>query len=339
MQVFKKDSRGNVRVWEAHTLDWGRFEVNHGMLNGKMQSEVTQCYPKNVGRANATTEGQQAELEVAALYEKKVSRDGYKYNLDDEDALIAPMLALDYSKVPHRVPDDQDLYLSRKLDGLRCIWIQGKGLQSRKGKFYDIPHIAEALKDVSEKLDGEIYLHGYPLNQIVSAAKKTNALTPLLEFHVFDVIRPQYFSVRSQAYADVVTQVGNPCIKYVAQFIRRKSEINDSHDLFIREGFEGAMIRLNDFAYEHSRSASLFKYKEFEESEYVVLGVREDKEGGAVMQCDGFSVRCRGTDAERRYQALNPDKFIGKLLTVRYKVLSEFGKPIPPVGICFRDYE
>lgn len=336
IKIYKRDSKGNTRVWEAYAHG-DKYTVIHGIQAGKMQEETTTCTPKNVGKANETTAEQQAVLEVEALYRKKLERDGYKYSLDDEDALLAPMLALDYSKVPHRIPAGEQVWCSPKLDGVRTLYIPGKGLQSRKGKFYDLPHITKALEGVKHILDGEIYLHGYELNRIVSATKKTNELTPLLEFHIFDVVMADSFDKRMNTYWDM--RFESPCIKKVPQVLRSIDNFHDDFNFYIQQGYEGCMLRRNEFPYEHCRSASLFKYKEFQEAEYQITGVEVDKEGNGVLDFGIFRARCRGTDEYRRHQAEHPEEYVGKCATVRYQTLTEFGIPQFPSVIAVRDYE
>jgi DNA ligase-1 len=347
MKILKKlDSKNKVRVWYAEAVN-DQIVVTHGLEGGQLITESTTAVPKNVGRSNATSAEQQAEVEVKALYAKKLDRDGYKENLADSAKFIAPMLARDYSKLAHQVPD-KDLYVSAKLDGVRCTWDPArKTLVSRKGLTYSVPHIESALQDCKLPLDGELYLHGYPLNEIVSAVKKPNDLSPNLEYRVFDMITDNTFDIRLFLYDTEVRRINNPKIVAVAQFLRPKSFIQDLHDKFVRDGYEGAMIRDPDFPYEIGiRSKSLFKYKEFEEAEYLVTSVSEDKEGGAVLGCSisktpdvDFSVRCRGTDQYRAWQLAHADEIIGQLVTVRYQTLTPFNIPQFPVGIALRNYE
>jgi DNA ligase-1 len=336
--LYKRDSKGNTRIWLAYVID-NLITVNHGLEGGRIQEDWAYCYGKNIGKANETTPEQQAVLKCEAMYRKKVERDGYKYSLDDEDTLIAPMLSLDYTKVPHRVPDNETLFLSPKLDGVRCLWIPGKGLQSRKGKFYKIPHIEALLKDTNVILDGELWLESYPLNEIVSAVKKPNMLTPKLQFHIFDVVSEMQFTSRLFKYKNEVKRINSPFIQAVPQACRNKSEIEESHRYYLSLSYEGTMIRVPEFPYQHTRSASLFKYKDFQEAEYFVTGVSIDKEGNGVLEFEGFKARCRGTDEYRRHQVDHPNEYIGKLATIRYFALTPFGIPQFPVCIAIRDYE
>jgi hypothetical protein len=52
-----------------------------------------------------------------------------------------------------------------------------------------------------------------------------------------------------------------------------------------------------------------------------------------------FSVRPKGTHAQRSEWLKNIDSLIGKELTVKYAELTPDGIPFHPTGECIRDYE
>lgn len=341
--LYKIDSKGKTRVWIANVVG-DTIVVHHGIDGGQLIEETTVCTSKNVGRSNATSPEQQAIAEGLALWTKKLERDGYKEDLNDQAKFVAPMLARDYSKLAHQVPNQQ-LFLSPKLDGVRCIWDPSrKVLVSRKGLTYNVGHIQDALSDVDEMLDGEIYLHGYPLNEIISGVKKPNELTPLLEFHVFDHVSDKNFDIRDSQLKFIVRDIGSKYVKLVDQVVRGKDQIQDVHNLYVAQGYEGVMIRVPEYPYEvGTRSKSLYKFKEFEEAEFPITAVEPDKDGGAVLVCHNhgveFRVRCRGTNEQRARQLELKDLLIGKWVTVRYQTMTPFGSPQFPVGITIRDYE
>lgn len=336
-KLYKTDSKGKTRVWWAKT-DQQHLIVSHGIDGGKIITETTTCQPVNVGKSNERDGRQQAEFECAALYKKKQDRDGYTTAPETQVDYIQPMLARDYSKVGHQVDWSKPTYGSYKMDGVRAIWVKGKGFQSRKGIFYKVPHLEDALKDVDHLLDGELYLHGVPLNQIVAAVKKPNKLTPKIEFHAFDVVTQDidYDKRWDTVYLSVIGK--HPQLKYVPQVrLWAQSDLHHYHQKYVNLGYEGIMIRQHGPYLQGQRAPTLYKYKEFEEAEFEIIGVKTDKHGQGILQCDGFDVRMRGTDEEREYQLQHPDEFIGKQVTVRYFTLTEYGKPQFPVGVCIRD--
>ena len=62
----------------------------------------------------------------------------------------------------------------------------------------------------------------------------------------------------------------------------------------------------------------------------MVLELNDDKK---------FNARMMGTLEERKTIFTNKQRYIGKMLTVRYQQLTEDGVPRFPVGVAVRDYE
>jgi DNA ligase 1 len=338
--LYKRDSKGKVREWYI-TIKKDTFTTHHGLKGGKTVEKTTHCKPKNVGRTNATTGSQQALAEATAKYKKQLDREGYSDDIDQlaYSSFTRPMLARDYSKLAHQVKWEHGVYASPKLDGVRAIWIQGKGFQSRKGTFYNVPHLEKLLKECNRKLDGELYIHDTPLNEIVAACKKPNVNTPRLEFRIFDVVESGGYKQRFKNHVLSFTETLKHKLVQPVPYttINSAAEINFWHDTFVEQGYEGVMLRLDGAYKEGERSSDLYKYKKFKETEYEILGVDKDKDGNGVIKCDGFSVRMKGTDEERKHQADNPNKYIGKQITVRYFTMTPYGKPQFPVGITIRE--
>jgi DNA ligase-1 len=338
MQVlYKLDSKGKTRTWQAEAIG-KRITVIHGLENGNLITDHTTCKAKNEGRANYTSAEKQAFKECTALYKKKLDRDGYSTSLAEPVSYIQPMLARDYSKVSHQVDWTKPTFGSTKLDGVRAIWIKGKGFQSRKGTFYKVPHLEEALKNIYQMLDGELYIHGQPLNRIVAAVKKPNDLTPEIEFRVFDIVDNGVYSNRFVKAQIAVALTKHPKVRLVTQnIIQTHDEMLKHFQQHITDGYEGIMIRQDGEYKQGQRSESLYKYKEFLEDEFTIKGVKADKCNQAIMECEGFDVRMKGTDEEREFQLQHPELFIGKQVTVRYFAMTEYGKPQFPIGITIRD--
>src|SRR3954471_20532249 len=81
--LYKRTATGAVQVWNIELEEGtGRYRMISGKLGGKMVTSVwTTPKPKNAGRANATTQLEQGQLEVRAAWEKK-QRDGYALTPD-----------------------------------------------------------------------------------------------------------------------------------------------------------------------------------------------------------------------------------------------------------------
>ncbi len=135
-------------------------------------------------------------------------------------------------------------------------------------------------------------------------------------------------------------------------YVVKEDQLEEIHDLFVDEGYEGLMLRNLEMPYEFSRSWNLVKYKVMKDSEFKIVDAEQalkGKQRGAIIwicetpQGDRFNVVPNGTIESRKklwaeWEA-NPNDFIGKELTVQYQELTPKGIPRFPKGLAIRDYE
>jgi DNA ligase-1 len=124
-------------------------------------------------------------------------------------------------------------------------------------------------------------------------------------------------------------------------------DVDVLHDSFVDKGYEGVIIREALSKYEHKRSLGLFKYKKFKDSEFKIVGVKQDKDGGAIFELVTdkgaiFASRPMGTNQYRLNLWERRVELIGLLVTVRYSTLlesnvPEFNRTLQ--GGTLRDYE
>lgn len=346
--LYGLDKGGNFKVWEISTSG-DILTIVHGKEDGKMQTKEETIKGKNIGRANETSPAEQAELEAMSRWRKQVDK-GYRESKEELKELpLLPMLAHDYLKQGHRIK--YPCYGSPKLDGVRCLAIRHEDrveLKSRGGKEYFVEHIQRDLLGSmlpGEVFDGELYIHGKYLEEIVSAVKKPNEDTPNLKFVIFDVVNHKEFDDRLQDLA-VVKRFGASVeeLRYVV--LNSEQEMKEKHKEYVAAGYEGIMLRNGGGVYESGkRSADLQKYKEFFDEEFVIIDVREDANGNAVLEvydntagCN-FSV-CYGDHEERKRQLKEKSLYIGKKITVKYQTRYKDSKlPQFPTGAVIRDYE
>lgn len=348
--LYGKDKKGNLKQWTVWTVGDKLF-IEHGKVNGKLQLKEEIVEGKNKGRSNETSGSQQAELEAKSRINKQIDR-GYRENRDDlEELEIMPMLAHDYLKQGHRIK--YPCYGSPKLDGVRCLAVRHNDyveLKSRGGKQYYVPHIQDKLITMmfeGEVWDGEIYYHSKFLEEIVSAVKKPNDLTPHLSFVVFDVI------INNTAFKDRFEQLSALSQTYSSEqyvkFLRYDVVNNEEcmkllHKDYVSLGYEGIMLRNFDGVYESGkRSADLQKYKEFFEEEFQIVAVGEDKNNNAVLCVfdpvagETFTV-CYGDFEQRKHQLEFWQDYVGKWLTVKFQTRYKDSKlPQFPTGVRIRD--
>lgn len=349
--LYKKSrSTGVIREWSVY-VEGDQINVVHGQKDGKMQQKVTTAKPKNVGKANATTGAEQAKLEAQSKWKEQVERECYVTwdNIDAPPLYTQPMLALDATKVGHRVNYSKAV-AQRKLDGVRVIWRPDlQKLQSRKGTFYEAPqHVIEQLGDVEDIFDGELYCHELSLNQILSASRKYNSNTEKLKFYAFD-LADEYtsFGERHSDLVDTFEEMSLLAREHLEivpyEKLPSREELLPLHNQYVQEGYEGLMIRHIDGLYEFGdRSADLFKFKQFKEDDFIIIGVREDNDGGAVLDMETvegwqFGSRPRGNLEYRK--GLLDGECIGKMATVRYFAMTSTETPVPqfPVVVAIGD--
>jgi DNA ligase-1 len=175
-KLFGLEKDGKIKVWEISTTETS-IVVRHGQEDGKMQEKTTVIKEGKQKRSIP----EQAVSEAEGKIKKQIDK-GYRYTKEELAELpLLAMLAGDYHKIGHRINWQQGVDLSDKLDGVRClakcISLDVVTLESRTGQEYILPHITAELATymrVGEVLDGEIYLHGYALQEITSAVKRTD---------------------------------------------------------------------------------------------------------------------------------------------------------------------
>lgn len=382
--LYGLDKKGGFKVWEVVVRNVNGmvdFNIYHGKEGGKIQAKESCIMKAHQGR----TLYEQGVMEAEAKIKKQMDK-GYRENKDDlvELPLLA-MLAADYRKQGHRI--NYTCYTSDKYDGVRCL-AKHKGsagivLESRTGQPYDVPHITEALKEImleGDVLDGEIYLHGYALQEITSAVKRTDtqaevlkankkyqkaegseeldkayaacieadlihALRPQLKFYVFDVPSDKIFDERLADLQYWARPSNDDVIVFTEYDIAVSEEdMKEKHKDAVARGFEGIMLRNREGLYESGkRSADLQKYKEFLDTEFLVVDTELDKDGLIVYVCkndvnDNLFRVIFGSKEQKLAAVAVRDTFPGKYLTVkfqsRYKdtLLPQF-----PTGVVFRD--
>jgi len=339
--LYGLDKGNNYKLWSIQTrtyidpitdLPQTVIEILHGKEGGKMQKKVDFIEGKNQGRANETSPSEQAELEAMSRWRKQIDK-GYRETKEELTELpLLPMLASDYLKQGHRI--EYPCYTSAKLDGVRCLAIRtedGIKLKSRGGKFYSVEHVEDYLLEVMKHgdiWDGELYIHGKYLEEIVSAVKKPNANTPLLKFIIFDVVNEGGYSnrlIEMQRIRRYVLDEDSPVSVLSWKECSSEEEMKEHHKQFVSQGFEGCMIRNWEGKYESGkRSADLQKYKQMIEDDFQIMGVLEDKNGNAI-----FVVYDRTADMEftvvggnfesRQYALKHPEEFIGKWANIAFQ--------------------
>lgn len=362
---YGKDKGGKFKVWTIEVVsferDFGLMKIAHGQEGGKMTLKSETFVTGKQGR----NPFEQAVSEAEGRIKKQVDK-GYRENKADlEELPLLAMLSGDYNKIPKRIKWEDGVHVPDKFDGVRCLvkCAMGGGitLESRTGQPWDVPHIVAELEKIMQPgdvLDAEIYLHGYVLQDITSAVKRTDTqaaidkafrkmskdnsvenadaydeavkifyLREKLQLHVFDMPsdKPWYqrlddlfFYAHARFNYEFVIMADNP-IAY------SEEEMKILHKDAVRRGFEGVMLRNKMGMYESGkRSADLQKYKEFVDAEFLILDILPAKDEGSVYSLKNDlneeTFTCTMGDMPSRAKALAEKHLhIGKYLNVKFQ--------------------
>lgn len=267
---------------------------------------------------------------------------------------MKPMLAFKYQQ--HRAKVTLPCYLQPKLDGIRMLFQAGY-CQSRDEHLWAPQmhqHIRSALANITDDviLDGELYIHGMPLQKINSFCSLHPNATPKpnseqLQYHVFDCYLPLQpdmpFSARTEWLSFSLSHIGSPVHIVPTHRITEAEDLESYHTQYRDAGYEGTMIRRADSPYgteltcgnKENRWTHLLKRKDWLDSEYQIIDFETttgDKgERGFRLICvteEGleFAVGTGLSDLEVTRYAENPP--IGKKARLRYDIVSSDGKPL-----------
>lgn len=354
-KLYKKDSSGKSRIWQVERDD-NCYRTISGQEDGKLvTSEWTVAIGKNINKANETTNEQQAELEVEAIYEKKL-KTGYSSDIKTSGTkYVEPMLAKNWADekwiIGHQV-----MFSQPKLDGFRCV-ADHTGLFSRKGdEYFSVPHIASIVQkicyDEQVVLDGELYNHDLKedFNTIASIVrkKKPSAIElqtseKMIQYHIYDIVdTSKPFSERSKKVTELFEQypeLHKYCVVVPTHQFNTVELMNSAYEAYLNVGYEGQMIRL-DTRYETKRSKNLLKRKEFQDAEFEIVAVEEglgnrSNMAGRItcklLNGKTFGAGISGGLSINKELWANKDNLVGQLATIQFFNYTPDGVPRFPV--------
>ena len=230
----------------------------------------------------------------------------------------------------------QDLkgwWMSEKLDGVRAYW-DGKKLLSRNGNIFHAPEWF--IKDLpSTELDGELWMERKSFQKTVSTVRRKNANDDWkqIKYVVFDAPRMNgQFEERLGYLDDLSKSIASTHFQTLNHTrCRGISHLQKQLSRITSIGGEGLMLREPASVYEHGRSSTLLKVKNFLDTEATVIdhiagrGRHKGRMGALLVQLDNgteFSVGTGFSDAQR-----NKPPAIGTRITFRYQELTDSGVP------------
>ena len=348
-----------------------------GQYGGKETDQPT-IFIKE-GKAKRTT-AQQAALQYNHIIEEYLNKGYVKLGLltnkkysdlseDDIKTLMGGDFVSDTSGVPKPMlaklgdqcaPDvwEQDLYVSRKLDGCRCLMYYKDGMiltASRGGKDYNVatkhlredPVLLEIFRQSPDLiLDGELYKHdvNWPLQRIsgVARLKEWSDECENLEYWVYDYVDTSTpFKDRYEILMGMKELFSEDSKIKIVDHVKLRGylTIKKEHDKYVKEGFEGLCARTADKEYGVNKRSALYllKMKERKDGEFEIVGVKEGLRPEdmcfTLKTADGKEFQAKPIGpAESKIEYLNNrGDFIGKMATCTFFYYSEDGVPLQPV--------
>ena len=248
-------------------------------------------------------------------------------------------------------------YVSRKIDGARCVGIVDSNgnttFYSRTGKeFTTLGVVADGIKNLgitNVVFDGELCLVDDDGNEdfqgVMKQLKKKDHTIPNPSFKIFDMISHDEFytkqgeknrpySVRYNNLREVMRDNSCTCLSVLGQeLIKDDTHFAEWTKRANDYGWEGVMLRADE-SYKGKRSKDLLKVKKFFDDEYevvdtemgpfrYVLDGREHEE--TMLSCvminhKGYTVRVGSgfTIDQRQDFYKHPKKILGQIITVQY---------------------
>jgi len=353
VKLYKVDKTGVERLWTIKIYD-NEIIIGYGVLGGAIQ---TQKETVDTGLASRTLD-QQLISRVKSRINKQLDK-GYNKTLKDAHSNIGldasgnikPMLAQPIKRVSYI--DWANAYSQWKYDGHRMMVEVQDGVArawSRLGKpITSVPHILEPLSTLSSGtiLDGELYHHGTPLQTIASWVKRDQPESRNLVYIIFDMVYDcpfieRYSGIRMKLRSRVLDNHPHIVMAKTGK-MSNAEEIGPVLGVALKGGYEGLIIRHGNTSYEvGARSRSLVKVKQMFDNEFKCVNIRESKDGWAILDCVDaedrrFGVSAPGDMDQKRYVLLNQDKYIGRMVTVEYSMLTKDKIPFHPVATRWLD--
>lgn len=247
-----------------------------------------------------------------------------------------------------------------KLNGLRCMYIPGRGFFSRDGKRWNDAVLAHIVLPTTDYiLDGELYCHGMSLQKI-NAAVGVNRIeagqdAERIKFFAFDLVEPKYNALTRMLLLEKIINDHREEIEMVTMvewsICKTRIELDECYEEYLRQQFEGQMLKsvfgsyLPQGAKERS-TMNLQKRKAFLDAEFPCIDRVISQEGkcagklGALVFVTQKGVRFEvgtGFTDEEREEYIQPNYDFRKKATIKYLNLTDDGRPFNASFVGWRE--
>jgi len=251
---------------------------------------------------------------------------------------------------------DTEWYISRKLDGIRCLChvnIKQNEIKfySRQGKeFYTLNNLKKDIMNNINIFEENYYLDGEIVDMkndtenfkgIMEKIRKKNYTIEKPVYYCFDIIKEEDFynkksnEIFTERYNLLKKILSNKFkyMKLLEQYNYNEEKMNEMIESSKEQKWEGLILR-NNTIYEGKRSNNLLKFKDMEDDEFKVIdieigkiryinpvtGLDEEIETltAVIINYNNTKVGSGFTISERMKYYNNKEDILGKIITVKY---------------------
>jgi ATP-dependent DNA ligase len=371
--VHTTSPNGDLRFWSIIVRTKNNIKSISDMENDhSLNSDILIEYGTHLGKVNKMQKtikvtGKQSAFTLAMEEAYKKWKQRQPVQKVGTSKLIAPMLATVY-KAWTKGP----VYVQYKLDGIRCLaYMSTKDnsvalytrekhpIINQKNIINELIELLELIKRnkfiADVVLDGELYLHGHSLQDISGEARRHSGSKLELQYHIFDYVSKEPFSVRHAKLVDLFSTHKFKYLKLVKTVLAKTEKaLEKIYKTALSKKYEGVMVRSDapyDYHTERSiRSKHLQKMKPIFDDEFKIVGFKSGtgRDKNAIiweLETDNgkkFHSVPLGTIESRIAEFHNQTKKFtakGKKMTVEFYGISDAGVPLRAKAKVIRDYE
>jgi ATP dependent DNA ligase domain len=300
------------------SANYGWCIVYSGVVGGKIRDTVPTITREGKSQKSsaATNPFCQALRDALGLYNKKCRKVAVEVVAEagaDAQAHVRPLPMLAQVAKMDGLDWTRPMWVQRKFNGVRAVAVLEDNavvMYSRSGIAYPgfdkikaelLPVLQEYPSGVH--LDGEIYKHGKTLNEISGQARGGTAEdVEYMAYDMFDSDKPKMlYTERRRELNDLLACVEGVYVKPVETYDAvSEANVNMLYTRFRAEGYEGAMLRLEDvykYSYNGHHCKQLLKIKPTYDDEYEIVGWTVGRKGKAAA---ALMLKCTIGDVERR---------------------------------------
>jgi len=263
-----------------------------------------------------------------------------------------------------RIKEKEKIVIEPKLDGIRCFSIvRGDSVQmfARSGKL--ITNFQNTLAPELAKLgdgcyDGELMGQDF-ISLMRQAYRKDDVDTSKTYLSLFDFLPLGEWDTKNskmtchERFEELLDRLNEDenldldLLRPVERDIIETdySTIKDYHDEYVKDGYEGAMIKDPSAPYKFGRGNEVMKLKVFHDVDLPIedifegTGKHSGKLGAVKVVFNGVDVQVgSGFSDELRDSVWNDkESFIGRIVEVRYQEVTPDGSLRFPTFVCFRN--